>query len=140
MKKYFFVVLAIVCSSTTIFAQNKAPKAVEMAFNIKFPKATKVKWGKESPNEYEADFTENGIKYSANFSAEGKWLETESPVFFENIPAKIQTEFNNSHKGAKIKAVAKIETSNGEIQYEIEIKKGLKTIEFFYNTEGKLIK
>jgi hypothetical protein len=139
MKNIFFVALAIVCSSATISAQSKAPKEVETAFYSKFPKATKVKWDKENATEYEASFTENNIKQSANYSSKGEWLETESPTTFVQLPAKVQNTFNTSHKGAKIKAVAKIENNKGETQYEIEVKKGLKTVEYFYNQDGKLV-
>ena len=34
----------------------------------------------------------------------------------------------------------KIENNKGETQYEIEVKKGLKTVEYFYNQDGKLVK
>ena len=140
MKKYFFVALTVIFSYATTFAQNKTNNAIETAFKAKFPNATKVKWDKENEHEYEASFTENGIKHSANFSDKGEWLETESPSSFDKLPSKVQTAFNLAHKGAKIKAVAKIEASKGETQYEIEVKKGLKSLEYFYNSEGKLIK
>ena len=140
MKKIFFVALAIVCSLATTFAQTKTPKEVKLAFSAKFPKAINVKWEKENATEYEANFISNGVKYSANFSANGKWLETESPDTFENLPVTIQTAFNTTHKGSKIKAVAKIETLNSGTQYEIEVKKGIKTVEYLYDFEGKLIK
>lgn len=139
MKKIFFVALTIVCSLATSFAQSKAPKAVEIAFNAKFPKATNVKWDKENATEYEASFTENDVKHSANYSISGEWLETESPTTFSQLPEKVQNTFNTSHKGAKVKAIAKIENNKGETQYEIEVKKGLKTVEYFYNQEGKLV-
>lgn len=112
MKNIFFVALAIVCSSATISAQSKAPKEVETAFYSKFPKATKIKWDKESTTEYEASFTENNVKHSANFSIKGEWLETESPTTFALLPEKVQNSFNTAHKGVKVKAVAKIENSS----------------------------
>ncbi|WP_374548770.1 PepSY-like domain-containing protein [Flavobacterium sp.] len=140
MKNIFFVALAIVCSSATISAQSKAPKEVETAFYSKFPKATKIKWDKESTTEYEASFTENNVKHSANFSIKGEWLETESPTTFALLPEKVQNSFNTAHKGVKVKAVAKIENSSGETLYEIEVKKGLKNVEYFYNQEGKIVK
>ena len=140
MKNIFFVAMTIVFSSATIFAQNKISKDIETTFNLKFPKATKVRWDKENAHEYEASFTENGVKHSANFSDKGEWLETESPITFKELPLKVQTNFNNSNKGYKVKAIAKIENSKGETQFEIEVKKGLKTVEYFYNPEGILIK
>jgi len=140
MKKIFFVAFAIICSSATISAQSKVPKEVETAFYSKFPKATKVKWDKENATEYEASFIENNVQHSANYSSKGEWLETESPITFVQLPAKVRNSFITSNKEAKIKAVAKIENNKGETQYEIEVKKGLKTVEYFYNQDGKLVK
>ena len=140
MKKYFFVAMTVLVSYATTFAQSKTNKEVETAFKAKFPNATKVKWDKENEHEYEASFTQHGLQHSANFSDKGVWLETESPTTFDKLPTKVKTAFNSAHIGAKIKAVAIIEASTGETQYEIEAKKGLKTIEYFYNSDGKLLK
>ena len=140
MKKIFFVALAIIGSSATTFAQSKAPIAIETAFNAKFPKATKVKWDKENATEYEANFVLNGLKHSANYSISGEWLETESLTTFDKMPEKVQQAFNTAHKGAKVKAVAKIENAKNETLYEIEVKKGLKAVEYFYNADGTIHK
>jgi Putative beta-lactamase-inhibitor-like, PepSY-like len=140
MKKIFFVALTIVCSYATSFAQSKAPKAVETAFNAKFPTASKVKWDKENATEYEASFILDGVKHSTNFSIDGKWFETESPTTFAKLPSKVQVAFNTAHKGAKVKAIALIENSKGETLYEIEIKKGLKEVEYFYKADGTIYK
>jgi hypothetical protein len=140
MKKIFFVALATLCSYATSFAQSQAPKAIVEAFNSKFPNATKVKWEKESDTEYEANFVLNGIKQSANYAVDGKWLETESHTTFTELPVVVQTAFNTDHKGAKVKAIAHIENSNGESLYEIEVKKGLKQVEYFYNADGTIHK
>lgn len=136
MKKIIFVATVIICAIATSFAQSKTPTAVTTAFNQKFSNATKVKWDKENAHEYEAGFEWKGAKYSANFSDTGEWLETESPITFNQLPEKVQTVFNGSHKGATVKAVAKIETSKGITKYEVEIKQGVKTVELFYTTDG----
>lgn len=136
MKKIIFVATVIICSIATSFAQSKTPTAVTTAFNQKFSNATKVKWDKENAHEYEAGFEWKGAKYSANFSDTGEWLETESPTTFKQLPEKVQTAFNASHKGAKVIAVAKIETSKGTTKYEVEFKQGVKTVELFYTADG----
>ena len=64
MKKIIFVALVFICTYATSFAQGKIPTAVTTAFNQKFSGATNIKWGKENPHEYEADFQWNGEKYS----------------------------------------------------------------------------
>ena len=132
--------MALVCAYATSFAQGKTPTAVTTAFNQKFSNATKVKWDKENAHEYEASFEWKGEKLSANFSDTGEWLETESPIAFNQLPEKVQTEFNSAHKGATIKAVAKIETSKGTTKFEVEFKQGVKTVELFYTTDGTEIK
>jgi len=140
MKKIIFVAMALVCAYATSFAQGKTPAAVTTAFNQKFPNATNVKWDKENAHEYEASFEWKGETLSANFSDTGEWLETESPISFNQLPEKVKTAFNDALKGATVKAVAKIETSKGTTKFEVEFKQGLKTIELFYTTDGKEIK
>ena len=132
--------MALVCAYATNFSQGKTPATVTTAFNQKFPNATKVKWDKENAHEYEASFEWKGEKLSANFSDTGEWLETESPIAFNQLPEKVQSAFNVAHKGATIKAVAKIETSKEITKFEVEFKQGVKTIELFYTTDGIEIK
>jgi hypothetical protein len=136
MKKIIFAAMVLLCAYATSFAQSKTPTAATAAFNQKFPNATKVKWDKESSNNYEAEFELKGVKYSANFSEKGEWLETESPFSFNQLPEKVQTAFNTSHKGVTPKAVSKIETSKQGTIYELEITKGIKTVELFYKQDG----
>ncbi|OJW81790.1 MAG: hypothetical protein BGO69_14890 [Bacteroidetes bacterium 46-16] len=140
MKKIVLVAITLLFANAMTFAQGKVPNAVNSAFNQKFKNATKVKWDKENPHEYEAEFQWYGLNYSANFDDNGNWLETESQFSFNQLPEKIQSAFNNAHKGAVIKAIAKIETSKGEHKYEVEIKKGVSTAELFYTAEGKEVK
>jgi hypothetical protein len=116
------------------------PGAVRKTFEAKFPGATSVKWDKENAHEYEASFTWNGNSYSANFNDSGAWLETEGAISFNQLPAKVQNTFNTKHEGAKVKAVAKIETSAGDTKYEVEVRQKMKTVEYFYNSEGVEIK
>ena len=64
MKKIIFAAMVLLCTYSTSFAQSKTPTAANTAFNQKFPNATKVKWDKESSNNYEAEFEWKGVKYS----------------------------------------------------------------------------
>jgi hypothetical protein len=136
MKKAFFVAMVLICAFATSIAQSKTPAAVASAFNLKFPNATKVKWDKENAHNYEASFEWRGVSYSANFSDTGEWLETETPITFNQLPEKVQTAFNTLHKGVTPNAISKIETSRQRTIYEFEMKQGAKTIEIFYNADG----
>lgn len=119
---------------------GNVPGPVQKAFEQKFPNAASVKWEKENAHEYEASFTWKGEKYSANFSDNGEWLETETLVAFNMLPGKVQSAFTSVHKSETAKAVSKIETSKGTVKYEIEFRQGVKTIELFYDQDGKELK
>lgn len=119
------------------FSQGKAPLPVSKAFEQKFPDAKKVKWEKEKGNTFEAKFWLNGKECTANFTASGEWLETESEMSQPELPEAVLSSFNLNHKGAFIKEVSKIELNNGSLTYEIEMKKGIKTVELNYSSDGK---
>ena len=140
MKKIIFVAMVLLCAFATCFAQSKIPTAVTLAFNQKFPNATKVKWDKENAHNYEASFVQNGENYAANFSDTGEWLETETPTTFNQLPNKVQTAFNSAHRGVTPKAVSRIETSKQGTIYEVEMKGGSKTVEVFYKADGTEVK
>lgn len=58
-------------------------------------------------------------------------------VSYKALPETVQQSFITSHKNAKVKAVAKIETSEGATRFEIEVKQLLGAKELFYDTNGK---
>jgi hypothetical protein len=135
MKKLILILISIVMFSAIAFAATP-PAAVLKAFNLKFPNATKVKWDKENAHEYEASFVMDNAKYAANYTDKGEWLETESPLTFKQLPAEVQKAFTTAHKNMTAKLVSKIEQAKGTIKYEVEVKQGLKTVEYFYNADG----
>jgi uncharacterized membrane protein YkoI len=138
MKIIFLTAALFLCMNSGGYTQIKVPSAVKEAFNKKFTAAETVKWRKENSHEFEGEFRINGIKYSANFSDLGKWLETETTITFDQLPADVQNSFNEKHKRSKVVTAAKIETSAGLTKYEVEIKKGSKTKEFFYLSDGTM--
>jgi hypothetical protein len=140
MKKQIFIGMTLICLCTIVIAKNKIPENVIKAFNQKFTGVSDVEWGKESTIEYEVEFIMNGHKHSANFSSTGEWLETESPISFEELPDKVKMAFKSGHDGANIKAISIIEIAANNIQYEIELKKFLRTVDLFYSAEGIPVK
>lgn len=140
MKYLVMVALFVTTFIAGCSAKVTPPNAVLTAFKQKFPTATKITWGKESEHEFEAEFTENGIEHSANFSEDGKWLETETGSDFNAFPEAVKASFNAQHAGAKQNEVAKIEKANGTVVYEIEIKENGKTIDCLYHADGSSVK
>jgi uncharacterized membrane protein YkoI len=136
MKYLIWVALLVTSTISVCSAKVTPPAAVIAAFKQKFPSATAISWGKESAKEYEAEFTNDGKKYSANFNQAGQWLETESAADFTTFPEKVKASFNKQHKGAKKFEVALIQKADGSMIYEIQIKVGVKRKDCLYKEDG----
>ena len=119
MKKIMFFSLFALLSCATAFAA-KPPQAVLAAFQQKFPDATDVEWSKEKKHEWEAEFEMPGVhEMSANFSADGRWLETETEIKFSELPAPVQAVL----RGKKVREAARIERADGSTVFGAEVKR-----------------
>ncbi len=137
MKKLIFALAFAIPFS--MMAQ-KAPSAVTKAFAAKFPKVTRVDFGKEGNGEYEAEFKVNNVKMSANFKSTGEWVETESEIQTSDLPATVTAAIKKGHPDAKIVGASKIETAANGIRYEADLRAGMKKLELLYDTNGNLVK
>jgi Putative beta-lactamase-inhibitor-like, PepSY-like len=138
--KNILLVLVLILLSQLTFAQKDVPQAVKTAFTQKFPNAKVEKWDKEKDGSFEAEFEVKGKDQSANFSATGEWLETEMEIKKSEIPQPVLTAFYAKFGQIKIKEASKIEFPSKPIQYELEYKKGLKTMDAIFDAEGNLLK
>ena len=129
------LLLGIMFMSYSSFSGNP-PASVQKAFNTQFAKASNVKWGKENASEYEAEFMLNGVKMSANFSVDGSWLETETELATNQIPAVVTTYIVKTYPGWEIVGVSRIETSEKAILYEADLKSGKQKKEITLTSEG----
>ncbi len=136
MKNIILMVVVAVLSISATYAQKDVPQAAIASLKQKFPKAEKVSWDKEKNGDFEAEFKLNGKEMSVTYSAKGEWLETETGILVSDLPAPVMAAFKKEHGAAKIKEVAKIESTK-PIVYEIEYKDGLKTKEVMYDAQGK---
>jgi hypothetical protein len=138
MKK-IILFTGILFMSVSSFCTNP-PEAVQKAFTNQFAKAANVKWDKENATEYEAEFMLNGSKMSANYSADGTWLETESEIKIVELPVKVKESISKTYPGWEIAAVSKIETSKKGTFYEADLKSGAKKKEVTFTAEGSSVK
>jgi uncharacterized membrane protein YkoI len=114
------------------------PQKVKQAFTTKFPAAKKVKWEKENESEWEAEFKMDGLEYSANFSEDGSWQETEHEIKKNEVPANILSILNAEFPGYKIEEAEISETAEGKF-YEFELEKGGEDIEVTLDLQGKIV-
>lgn len=120
-------------------AAEKVPQKVKDAFAQKFPTAKSVKWDKESATEWEAEFKMNSIKYSANFSDQGIWKETEHEIAEKDLPAAVKKALTDAFPGYKTEEIEMSETASGTV-YEFEIEKGETEMEVAIDASGKITK
>ena len=138
MKRIIFIMGFVLLVSSS-FAQTP-PVAVKNTFEQKFPAATNIKWGKESASEWEAEFKMNSAKNSANFLADGNWVETETEIPVAQLPAGVVISIKKQYPAAEIVGAHKIETAQKGTMYEADIKTGGKKKEVVLTADGTFIK
>jgi hypothetical protein len=140
MKQLLLVAYAIFAIATTGSCQKiNVPAAVTKAFNSKFPGAVNVKWGKESAKEYEAEFKLNGTSVSANFGADGSWVETETLIKATDLPAPVTAAVTKKYPGSVITMAEKLEKP-GKSLFEVTFKVKGKKKSMEVNADGSIAK
>ena len=130
--------LGIVIISLCSFA-GTPPLAVQKAFEQKFPNATKVSWDMENKTEWEADFTFNEKKLSANFSVDGLWVETEQKINVSEFPKAVTDAIQKKYPEWKITEADRTESAKNGLIYEADMKSGTQKKEVAFKEDGSAI-
>lgn len=143
------LLLMTICAAFLVNANaqlRKIPSEVTDAFKAKFPNAQKVEW-KDKLTFFEADFEDNGISTTADFSTKGEWQQTERGLAVSETPAAITDGFKKSKysdpKDWKMgETVTKIVKSDNSTLYRVYVDKvdGIQKKYLFFNSNGKLEK
>jgi len=143
MKKIIVLLTACFLVSLMGYTQKltaeKIPAPVKEAFAKKFPAATDVKYEMEK-KDYEINFKDKGVEMSANFDATGKWLETETEIKESDLPKEVSTSTTKNFSGFKISEVAKTETPDKGLIYEMDLKKDKEGFEVQFSPKGDILK
>jgi hypothetical protein len=143
MKKYI-VLFSIGVASWSCNAQKlkdaEVPAPVKEAFMKKFSDAKKTSWTKEGDSEYEAEFMKNGAECSANFNANGTWLETETEIKEASVPQAVRATISKEFPEYKIEEVEMSETAENGTAYEFELEKKKLSYEVLVSKDGKVLK
>ena len=143
MKKIVVLLSACMLISLMGYTQkitpDKVPAPVKQAFAKKFPAATDVKYEMEK-KDYEINFKDKGVEMSANFDATGSWLETETEIKVTDIPKEVSASVTNNFAGFKISEVAKTETPDKGLIYEMDLKKDKEGLEVQFSPKGDILK
>jgi len=136
------MVVILISNSTKAnkLSNSNVPSAVSAAFKVKFPAATKVSWGKENDKEWEAEFTFEGNKISANFTSDGNWVETEREIQVSQLPKGVKDAIQKQYPNWKITETDKTDTAKNGIIYEADIKSGAQKKEVAFKEDGTVVK
>ena len=138
MKKLAIILLAV-SLGMYVYAQKvksaEVPAVVKEAFQKQFKQTKEVKWEKED-GKFEVNFEQNNNEMSAVFTASGMLEETEIEIKKSELPSAVTSYISQNYKGAKIKEAAKITKSNGDVNYEAEVKGN----DLIFDTNGNFIK
>ena len=134
---FIFSFATIGCSQK--ITEKDIPAPVKTAFSNKFPTATNVKWEKENKTELEANFKINNTDVSANFSLDGSWVETETTIPANELPAAVTNTVNTKYPGAVYGRTEKIEKP-GKTLYEVNITVKGKKKELELDPNGVIVK
>lgn len=133
------IVLSINAASAQKVKESEVPKEVITSFQTHFKGVKADAWDKEKNGEYEAEFKMNKIEMSANFSADGKLMETEEEIAVTALPKSASEYVAKNYVGSKIEEAAKITDASNKVTYEAEIKKGKEEIELIFDDKGNFI-
>lgn len=131
-----FFCLAVGCSS---ISEKDVPEKVKNEFKNRFPDISDAKWEMEKDTIYEVEFKVNDQKCSANFSRNGKWLETERKLG-KQIPQTVLDSLNKKYLNAEIEKAEESETPEKGKILEVEIKIDGKELEIEFTPSAKILK
>ncbi len=125
---------------------RKIPADVTSALKEKFPNAQKVEW-KDKLTFFEANFEDDGVPTTADFSSKGEWQQTERGMSWEETPTAVKDGFKKSKYASPDdwkmgETVTKILKSDNNTLYRVYVDKvgGIQKKYLYFNTSGQLEK
>ena len=107
-------------------AEQEGPLAVRESFNKAFPQAVDVEVEEESNEDgeavYEIEFTDQGVKIEASYSADGTLLKMEEEIQLDELPQAVTEAIMEAYPDAIFLEAEKVMTADGSVSgYEVEI-------------------
>ena len=115
------------------------PEPVLKAFQIKYASETAIKWEVDSHGNFEAHFKQDGIKYRADFSPAGNWIETETSIKKKELPKVIKEKLKKDFDYSNISEVEKVEHHSKGLFYDVEFKQKGKNIDVEFDAAGNIL-
>lgn len=137
MRKLHLILLScLLISSAPVFSQSKShrqskthskavfvPDKVAEAFKKKLSEgeAADLHWHQSATGNWIAEYKLNGVKTSAEYTANGNWIATRSHYTHENLPDPIANAIQSNYTTASIKDAVKIEKADQTAYYKVNL-------------------
>lgn len=115
------------------------PEVVTKTFQQKYVGETSPNWEIDAHGNYEAHFKQKGIKYRADFTPQGKWIETETSIDKKDLPKVIKEKLKKDFDYYNISEVEKVEHHSKGLFYDVEFKQKGKNIDVEFDAAGNLL-
>lgn len=113
------------------------PDVVEEAFRAKFGDQISPKWEIDSNGFWEADFESEGDAARADFTVQGKWVETERSVKFDELPDAVQQAVRAEFGDRELAELEAVDSSAKGKFFDIEFKESGPNEDVEYNENGE---
>jgi hypothetical protein len=135
------VVMVFAALNSTQAQLRKVPAEVTEAFKAKYPDTKNVEW-KDKLSAFQVNYEIEDVKYISRFSSKGEWLQTETAIEEDALPAAVKDGYDKSKFTAwELKSVAFIESNDNGIQYRLFVRKsGVEKKYLYFDKDGKLVK
>lgn len=132
-------------NTSTAVSDLDQPKTVpsqgaEVAFKKQYPKAEGVSWAEDANGYHEANFTMDGENYRADYTTQGKWVETENSLKFGKLPKAVQQVVNEQFDKDDITEIEQVNSAEKGLFYDVEFKDKGKNKDIEIREDGVIIK
>lgn len=119
--------------------QGNVPEAVKMAFQEKYPGENDPDWKQDENGYWESNFKKDGEEYRADFNSDGSWIETESSIKEDKLPAAIRKQIEKNYADYEITEIERVENSQKGLFYDVEFKQDGKNKDVEFKEDGTVI-
>jgi len=146
MKNYCYLIcfllsafLTLACNETSA-QKGGTPAAVKKSFQSMYPGENDPDWDTDRNGNYEAHFKKDDVHYRADYSPDGKWIETENSIKKKELPKAIKELLENKYDDFKIIELEFVTHHQKGEFYDLELKeKGKDKFDLMVKADGQII-
>lgn len=136
-KAGFFLTLIFICFFSSCQAQ--VPEQVQRAFEIKYPNENDPDWAIDKNGNFETHFKKEGKYYRADFSPDGKWIETERSIKKKELPELVRRKIKSHYDDLKIVEIEETRHHAKGLFYDVEFIIDGKKQDVEFNVVGEIL-